>query len=313
MSLLLCVLLDDVRKYFSFNKNKPFYQPELNEAYSRFSRIGKEYGVKIIYAKYTNYSKGFVNKYWIFEEKWKKKSKKIKADLFYDKFPVTKKGIALKKELTKEKKLFNIYTLEEFCKDKLAQAKKFPKMSPKTILVKNKNDLEKAKKEIIAERIILKPRYGRGGFGIKIINKKQKPKLSTEYIAQEFIDTIRGLPSKKINGVHDLRAIIINGFIAFSYVRVPRKGLLANLHQGGKAIKFNAPKKVRNKIKEIDSFMKKFGKRVYSADFFYSKGKYYLVELNSKPGFDVSGKYGFAKEENKFFRLFFKEIVLKMK
>ena len=57
--------------------------------------------------------------------------------------------------------------------------------------------------------------------------------------------------------------------------------------------------------------MKIFGHRLYSADFFFSNGKYYLVELISKPGFDACGKYGFSEIENKFFNKIFKEIILK--
>ena len=167
-------------------------------------------------------------------------------------------------------------------------------MSPKTFLVKNEKDLEKAKKEIKTDKIILKPRFGHGGVGIKIIKKNQFPKIKTEYVAQEFIDASKGIPKLKIKGIHDLRCVTINGKIAYTYVRVPGHGLLANLHQGGKVINVNAPKRVQIIVKKIDSFMKKFGKRVYSADFFFSKGRYYLVELNSKPGFDACGKYGFA-------------------
>jgi glutathione synthase/RimK-type ligase-like ATP-grasp enzyme len=311
---ILCVLLDDDSKYFTWGGKLPFVKDVFNEAYSRFANIGKKSGVKVIFTKYTNYSRGHIDKYWYFDKEWVRVKENIKPDLFYDKFPVTKKGWALKKKLTKKDLLFNTFELELFCKDKVLQAKQFPKVSPKTFLVKTKKQLSQAMEKITTEKAILKPRFGHGGFGIKIYDKNKvilKEKFSTDYILQELLDTTGGVPELGIKGVHDIRSVIINGVIAYSYVRVPKTGLLANLHQGGKAINVTAPNKVVKIIKKIDKYMKVFGDRVYSADFFFSNGEYHLVELNSKPGFDACGKYGFAEEENKFFELFFKKILLK--
>jgi glutathione synthase/RimK-type ligase-like ATP-grasp enzyme len=304
--------LDDSKNYFNFSSKKPFFQNELNESYARFSEIGKKNGVKVVFSKYTNYSKGFVDNYWIFDEKWLVCKKRVKPDLFYDKFPFNEKGKKLKQILTRKNKLFNNYFLENFCKDKFLQYKKFSNICPKTFLIKNKKDLLHFVKKLDSEKIILKPRFGHGGFGIKIFNKDDKLngiKFHSDYVLQEFLNTSKGFPNSKFKKIHDFRCVIINGKLAYSYLRIPKKGLLANLHQGGKAMSVSCPKKIMSQVKEIDLFMKNFGNRVYSTDFFFSNGKYYLIELNSKPGFDVCGKHGFAEKENCFFELFFKKIV----
>ncbi|MDD3083652.1 MAG: ATP-grasp domain-containing protein [Candidatus ainarchaeum sp.] len=311
---IFCVLLDNDSKYLRWNSKKPFIDFEFNIAYSLFSEIGKEFDIKVIFAKYSDYSNGFIKKYWFFEKKWEKSNNKVKPNLFYDKFPMTKEGISLKKKLSKKNILFNSFELELFCKDKYLQSKKFPEFSPKTFLIKNNKDFLKSFKKIESEKIILKPRYGLGSKGIKIFDKKEKIRkqnFSEDYILQEFIDTSKGIPELNINGVHDLRCVVVNGKICFSFVRIPKKGLIASIHRGGKAINVRVPKKVFLMVKKIDFFMKFFGNRFYSVDVFFSNNKYYLVELNSKPGFGVGVEFGFTKKEEELMKIVFKEIVSK--
>lgn len=311
----LCVLVDDDSKYYKWNSKKPFVQEVLNESYSRFSNTGKKHGIKVVFTKYTNCKNQKIKRYWHFNKKWEKHNEEIKPDLFFDKFPVDKKSIKLKKILGKEKIVFNNYHIEELCKDKLKQAKLFSKLVPKTYFVKNKTDFKNAVKKIKTNKVILKPRFGYGGIGIKVYDKEKpftKNNFKLEYVAQEFIDTSKGIPKLKINGIHDVRCIVINDKVSYSFVREPRSGLLANVHQGGKATEIKIQKELVEKIKDIDLKLKKYGNRVYSVDFFYSNGKYYLVELNSKPGFDIAGRFGFKKSENKFFNDFFEKIFSKI-
>jgi hypothetical protein len=135
---ILCVLLDNDKKYFGFDSDEPFSDFEYNMAYSSFSEIGKKLGVKVVLAKYCDYSKFFVKKYWFFEKKWCKSNLKIRPDFFYDKFPITKKGLLIKKELSEKKILLNSIELDLFCKDKFLQSEIFSAFSPKTFLIENK-------------------------------------------------------------------------------------------------------------------------------------------------------------------------------
>ncbi len=310
MNIIIAVLLSDDTDYFRIDAKSPFRRKVLNEAYSRFAEIGKENKVNVIFTKFNYLSKGVVKEYWCFEKKWKKEKEKIKPDYFFDKFEFGKTENLLKKKLSKNKKIINDFGLESFCKDKWIQAKKFYKIAPKTFLVKNKKDFLKYSKKISSEKIILKPRFGLGGQGIIVLDKKAKlkKKIVGDYVLQELIDTSQGIPSTKIKGIHDLRCVILNGKIEYAYVRQPKKGVLANLHQGGKARMVTPPIEIRRLVRKIDLFVKKFGNRLYSADFFYGNKQFYLIELNSKPGFDFCGRFGYKEIENLFFKEFFKTL-----
>ncbi len=310
---ILCVLLDNNKKYFRWNSKKPFAGFEFNISYATFAKIGKNFGVKVIFSKYTDYSNGFVKKNWFFDNNWKKSYKKIKPDLFYDKFPITKKGLKIKKELSKKKILFNDFKIDLICKDKFVQSKIFRELSPKTILIKNNVDFFRAIKKFSNEKVILKPRSGLGSKGIKIFDfgkKIKKQNFFEEYILQEFIDTSKGIPNTKIKKTHDLRCVIVNGSIEFCFVRIPTKCLIASICKGAKVINIIPPKSVLPVVKKIDLFVKKFGNRVYSIDLFFSNGKYYLIELNSKPGFGIGIEFGFPLKEKKLMQAIFKKIVL---
>lgn len=299
---ILCVLLYGGKEYFKINAKRPFVRDILDFSYKRLSKEGKKNNIKIIFSKYTDYSNGFVNKYWFFENKWIRKNTKIKPDVFFDKFPLDSVGKKIKKSLSKKGILINDLQLELFCKDKFTQYKKFKDISPQTVLIKSKKDFLEKIDKIKSEKVLLKPRFGHGGYGIFLINKNKKFSkniFTTDYILQEFIDTTKGVKKFDISGVHDLRCVIKNGKIIYSFCRLPTKGFLANLHQGGIAKIFNPDKKMRELVKKIDKFMKRFGERIYSADFFYSNGKYYLVELNSKPGFDTGNKKNLCEERTK--------------
>lgn len=311
---ILCVLLDDSKNYIKWNSRKPFVDFEYNISYALFSDIGKKFGVKVIFAFYSDYCNGFVKKYWFFDKKWLKSKNKIKPILFYDKSPITKKGVLLKKKLSKQNVLFNSFELEMFCKDKYVQFKQFPDLFPKTFLVKNKKDIQLVLKKINSEKVIIKPRFGLGSEGIKIFSKKEKIpdiSLAKDFVLQEFVDTSKGIPGTKINTTHDFRCIVINGSVAFSFVRMPKKGFIASIHRGAKVSYLNVPKNVFPIIKKVDSFVKKFGNRIYSIDMFFSNNKIFIIELNSKPGFGVGIEFGFPEKEKKFMEKIFKEIILK--
>ncbi|MDD4251071.1 MAG: hypothetical protein PHX27_02660 [Candidatus ainarchaeum sp.] len=314
---ILCVLLDDNPKYFKWFAKKPFLDFELNISYSMFSKIGKKYFIKIIFSKYSDYKKDFVKKYWFFDKIWKKSNIKIKPDLFFDKIPLTKKGLLIKKELSKKNIIFNSCELDLFCKDKFLQSIEFSDYSPKTFLIKNNASFLKSIKKISSKYAVLKPRFGLGSEGVEIIDlnknfkKNIKKSFKEDFVLQEFIDTSKGIPKTKIKSTHDLRCVIINGAIEFCFVRMPKKGFIASIHRGANVISIDPPKQVFPLIKKIDFFMKKFGNRFYSIDLFFSKNKFYLIELNSKPGFGVGVEFGFVKKEEKLMIKIFENIILK--
>jgi glutathione synthase/RimK-type ligase-like ATP-grasp enzyme len=313
---VFAVLLSNDATHFSFKGNKPFKRSILNKSYSNFAKIGSKNGFKVIFSKWNNVSfetksKPLINRYWFFDNGWKKSFDFIQPNFFFDKFDSGEKQNVLRKKLSNRKKIINSFEMEIFCKDKFAQSKIFSKISPKTFLVKNNNDFEKNVKKLKSEIAILKPRFGLGGKGITVFNINKIPtlKISEDFVLQELIDSSGGIPKMGIKGVHDLRCLILNGKIIFSYVREPKRGFLANIHQGGTAKIISTPSTIRKYVKQIDFYVKKFGNRFYSADFIYgsylNKNSFFLVELNSKPGFDVCCKFGYEKEEKKLFQEIF--------
>lgn len=311
------VLLSDDSTHFSFNGNKPFKRSILNKSYSNFAKVGSKSGFKVIFSKWNNVSfetklKPVLDNYWFFDNGWKKSFDSIHPNFFFDKFDNGKKQNDLRKKLSRKKIIINSFEMEMFCKDKFLQSKKFSKISPKTFLVKNNFDFRKSLMKIKSGKAILKPRFGLGGKGISVFETKKEfvKKIDEEFVLQEFIDSSKGIPKTSIKGIHDFRCIILNGKIIFSYVREPKKGFLANIHQGGKAKIISTPDKIKKYVLQIDSYVKKFGNRFYSADFIYgsylNEENFFLVELNSKPGFDVCCKFGYEKEENKLFGEIFK-------
>ncbi len=306
---ILCVLLSDSADYFRINAKTPFRREVLNLAYANFAKIGKKFGFEVIFAKFNNLKGAKINKYWFFDKKWVLSNKKVNPDLFFDKFELGKKQTILKKKLSKKSILINNYNLEIFCKDKFAQSEEFSNFITKTYFVKNKKQFLMSIKKLKSERLILKPRFGLGGVGIKIFDKNNLPNFSRgEYVIQEFLDSSKGIPKTKVKNIHDLRCVVLNGKIMYSFVRVSQGGLMANINQGGKMVTIPIPKKIKKLVKLIDKHMKKFGFRLYSTDFFFANGRFYLIEINSKPGFDVCGDFGYAWAENSFFKNFFKEL-----
>ncbi len=304
---IFAVLVANEKNYFSWSTKKPFAREILNKQYSEFVIEAQKKNIKLIFSKFDECKNGKIKRYWTFDKKWLFCNEEITPYMYFDKFGLSSKELKLKKLLSKKKKLINDFDFEWFCKDKFAQTKAFPNLLPKTILVSDKKDFDEAFEKLNSKKIILKPRYGHAGKGIFVYDKNKKStrkKFDGDFVVQEFIDTSKGLPSAKINGVHDLRCVIVNGKLVYSYVRVTKTGLLANLHHGAKPFLIMPSIEVKKLIKQIDLKLKKFGKRVYSADFFFANGKYYLVELNSKPGVDIP----FKKELKKFFNEILKMI-----
>jgi len=52
-------------------------------------------------------------------------------------------------------------------------------------------------------------------------------------IVQQFVDSGSGIEKLNIEGVHDLRVVVVDGKPVLSYIRQPESGYIANVAQGG--------------------------------------------------------------------------------
>ena len=265
--------------------------------YIRFLEFCQRKGWNVfVLTRKTYLGKGVFKGGWAFEKKRKNKlelTKEIlKMDLIYDKTGGTKFPPPNEPDL----RIVDSREFKVFCWDKWAVYQKIGEYMPQTFWVGNKENLAKVLLKIKTDWVVLKPYNGLKGIGI-FIGPKEKAsgfeflKNYPKYIAQEFVDTSGGIPGI-VNGLHDLRVVVINGKIVWSHVRTPSIGSFeANVARGGK-IKEVACSKLPDSIKKItrriaNRFYKEFDNPVFSLDFGMEEKGPLIFEINDQIGFPL--------------------------
>lgn len=255
---------------------KPFKKLYLNEMYTKVSKEFTNNQIQIFYSNYKNISGKKLKKSWYYDKKWSLvEDQEIEA--IYDKFETTLKTIKFKQNLKKKIPVLNDVDLEIFTKDKLEVYRTFKAISPDTIKADSKTEIKKFLEK--HERVIVKPRFGYGGYGIELITKDSQIKPKKLHIAQEMIK------SRHFKGkIYDLRIVVIDGKIEYSFVRTIGEGYITNISQGAIPQLEELIPKTKKIVKQIDNKLKKFKHRVYTVDLMKdTKGNTYLIELNTKP------------------------------
>lgn len=146
--------------------------------------------------------------------------------------------------------------------------------------------------KIHTKQVVLKPTIGAGGKGIIIGNKAElagsEVPSDPPYIAQNFVDTSKGIPGL-VNTRHDLRLVIFNGTVRLCYLRIPKgDSLFANISQGASAQAIpvqDIPEDALRIAQEVDTHFSQYYPRIYTVDFMYEEGRPYVCEINPQPGF----------------------------
>ncbi len=295
----------------SFTKKRPLDSAVMNSAYEDFLLLFRKHHAEAFIAPWLMYKDGVLKKAVTFDGKWKT-AKNVKVNAIFDKFPfnpITKK---FRKNL--KVPIINSPEFEEFCKDKLATYRAFPGIVPKSLLVNCIKDYRKKLNHISTSRVVIKPRYGLGGVGVRIINKSSKPgRIPKNTIIMEFVDSGKGNKSLGAKGTYDIRCVVINGRIEHCLCREARKHYLTNYHQGGRlwfVDKSKVPGNVMDIVRRIDKKVKKFIPRIYTADFMIDPyGKPWLIEMNSKPGLQVTQKLKALKKVRGIQQRFYTHII----
>lgn len=278
--------------------SRPFFTRTINNAYSLFARKAEAKGFNAYFAEYTSYNNKKLRYAWRYEKGWKK-TENIELDIVFNRFNKAvfkgnlkdKKAERIKYKIFNEIGTINHPLLEEFCWDKHKIYEMFPEYSPQTFLVNSYSGFKKVIPLIRGKRIVIKPRYGTLGKDVKIFRKKKMiknidKKIKKNTIVQRYINTKHGIKGL-VDGVHDMRIIIINGKINHAHIRAPKKGLIANMSLGGEKIFIKneeIPKQAVEIVKKVDSALRNFYPRVFSVDFLFDKNqKPYIVECNSSP------------------------------
>ena len=253
----------------------------------------------------TYLGEGIFNGGWLFEKnRFSLFKKKVKIDLVYDrtagvKFPLPHN------ELT----VVNRLDFKKLCWDKWIAYQKIGQFMPKTFWVGEKENLTSILPKIKTDWVVLKPFNGLKGLGIFIGPKKESLKFNfpsqfKKYIAQEFVDTSKGIP-RVTGGLHDLRMVIINGQPVWSHVRIPPRGKFKSNAAGGGALREVeydlVPESIKKIVAEIgQKFAQKYDNPIFSLDFGLDKnGKPWLFEINDQIGFprwEMKKRETFLKE-----------------
>lgn len=224
--------------------------------------------------------------HWVFDNgAFNRRDEDIVLDLIYD------KGMFVGDE---HSRLLNSVSFDRLCIDKLQTVLRFSQYSPKTVVVKSAKELKKALQAWSGDTIVVKPVDGAEAEGVVIGSRNIILASDHDYplLVQQFIDTHNGIP-RLVEGISDMRVIVIDGEIALTYLRRAKTGtLISNVSKGGLEIEVlpkDRPEEVLAIVRDIDDKLCSMSRhRIYCVDLARDKdGRWYIIELNSKPGLSV--------------------------
>ena len=266
----------------------PFNIEEFRIAYDQVARLVEEKGARfcIVREQRTFLGGNRFKGYWEFEDgQFVRHEEEIDLDLIYDKgYFVGDAG----------SKLLNDAEMNRICVDKRETVAMFPDLSPKTLEVKDRAGLEAALEDWPSPMAVAKPVDGAEAKGVVIGPPEEVLRAEHAYplIVQQYVDTSGGIPGI-IDGVGDLRTILVDGEIALTYARKAKEGsLISNVSKGGKEIEVlpeQRPADAMEIVRAVDERFKPMSKhRVFCVDLGRDvSGRWYIIELNSKPGLSV--------------------------
>lgn len=279
--------------------SQPFGKDWKSEDYATYIELGREKDLEIVCGDYRWYDDGEMEKVWRWNgDNWEK-VKNVSLDGIYDLFRHDKEKLELKKKMNEEVGIVNDPELADLCQDKWKTYRRFTEYQPETRKATKRNIKEMLEKY---GRVVLKPRYGSGGHGIRKLESGEEIPESVddeEILVQKFIE-----PGKEerlgIDGPHDLRLLYIDGELLLSYVRTPSEGFRSNVDQGGSITYVDLeeiPEKVENISSEIRESLEEFSPCIYSIDFVLTEEGPEIMELNSQPGIYYHRETGEKKWE----------------
>lgn len=267
--------------------------------------------------KWYDLEKNVFCKAWRFREgKWEKIEEEICADMIYDKI-LSKYDYSMleyKLKIAEKTLLFNSPFFRAIFNNKLSQYVSFGEFMPFSQVANNENELKNAVGKTLSEKVVVKPLYGSGGFGIFIGSKIDVVNTEFSYpvLVQEFVVSERGIPGfSQKNEVADLRLVFQAGKMAYALSRIAKPGsLFTNLHQGaaGKMVpKKMIPKNIIEMTEKINQKISVFPNAQYSLDFIFDNNdRPYFIEMNTTPGIDLVTLLGDEKIKQENFEAIIK-------
>jgi glutathione synthase/RimK-type ligase-like ATP-grasp enzyme len=180
-------------------------------------------------------------------------------------------------------RVINHPQVQMVAQDKIAMWRLFGDMQAPSRVVTASADFAKLEEN---KPYVAKVPISKGGEGVVIGFRQDLPAqfAAADYplLVQDFIETKGGYPGI-ISGRHDIRVLVAGGDIIGFAVR-PRDVQPDGTQQRSWVLPVSAiPAGLLDMTRTID---KAFGhkNRFYSADYFYSDGKWYMIEINATPG-----------------------------
>lgn len=286
-----------------WDEDKPLRGSEFSrKAFEDFQQRALKHGINAYRASFKWYDaeKNVFKKAWAFRDgEWKKITEPIEPNMIFDKVSGSRdcelfdmKMSAIAKTGVK---IFNHPLFRIAMNSKLTQYLILKEFMPVSLLATNKKEFDDALDKIKTNKIVVKPLYGSGGFGIVIDEKEniEGNKLKYPVFVQEFVKSEKGIPGfSDKDEVSDLRIIYINHKIIYALSRIAKKGsLFTNFHQGASATLVPVDKIPDSVLEMADQIIEKlsvFPEANYSLDFvFNNNGQPILIEMNTTPGFDL--------------------------
>ncbi|PIW36697.1 MAG: hypothetical protein COW24_03995 [Candidatus Kerfeldbacteria bacterium CG15_BIG_FIL_POST_REV_8_21_14_020_45_12] len=275
-----------------WNQPLPFSdkKSDQREAYESFFTLARdEYGMEPVRFSQQWYKDGSFTRAWGWKGgRWIKLRKPILPDVIMDKSTLSYATLTKKMEINERFHVVNAWELDLISSDKMLTATSFADFTPETFLVRTKTDLHEALKKIPSAEVVMKPRLGYGGDGVQIISKQKarQVNISGLTIVQRFVDTQGGVPGL-YRGIHDFRIIFAGDKPIISYIRTAAPGTkLCNMSLGGGVIFVpisKIPKVLKPYVQRVLRSFAVYPDKLFSVDFFFERGRPYLVEINSKP------------------------------
>lgn len=269
------------------------------KSFEKFHQLGEEKGVAFFRSSidWYNSSQGTFEKAWAFRnETWVRVETAIHPDGVLDKTfgHLNSQLLETKLSMLERFPVVNHPFFGLLLDNKFYQAVLFREHMPKTILAHNRRELQAGLTQLPGERLVLKPLSGSGGDGVYVVEKTALPEaIDFPLIAQEFLSTYHGVPGFSENqSVADLRLVYIGRNISYALSRVAKAGsLLTNFHKGASVVRVpeaSIPQDARLLCEKILDQLALFPHSMLSIDLMYDMNKKpHLIEINTKPGFDL--------------------------
>lgn len=255
--------------------------------------------------------RGFTKAWTNIGGKWEKISRFIVPDLIFDKTAGAKGNdfLMAKLEIAQSARMFNHPLFRSLLGSKAAQYLCLGEFMPASFIASNKRELKEALSQLQSGKVVVKPLFGSGGFGILIDSPLDilKKDISYPVLVQEFKENTRGVPGiSKEPGLADLRLVFSNHKLIYALTRRAKPdSLFTNIHQGAEAEKVSPsliPKTALKIAQKIDQRLAFFPYSLYTLDFLFDNNERpWLMELNTSPGLDIIYLTGTKDDRERFF------------